>query len=215
MESLSRQLRVACSFFLRYYMRVMIAFLEGTTLFVGEKFAVVAVAGVGYKVFAGADAIAKMPSKGGSVKLWTHDHVREDAHELYGFLHYAELELFEMLIAISGIGPKGALGILGVAPVDTLKKAIAAGDTSYLTRVSGIGKKIAEKVILELKDKMAGRGIVVDAPELKTEADALDALVALGYSQREARDALAGAAGDATRLEDRVQSALRRMGGKK
>ena len=193
----------------------MISFLEGTVLFAGEKFAVVAVGGMGYKVFAGVDTLAKMPPKGGTVKLWTHDHVREDTRELYGFLHYAELELFEMLIAISGIGPKGALGILGIAPVDTLKKAIAAGDTSYLTRVSGIGKKIAEKVVLELKDKMAGRGVVVDAPELKTEAEALDALEALGYSQREARDALARVPAEITRVEERVQQALQGIGGKK
>lgn len=193
----------------------MILSLEGVLLFVGEKFVVVETGGIGYKVFAGADTLQKMPPKGGSVKLWTHDHVREDIRELYGFLHYAELDLFEMLIAIPGIGPKGALGILGVAPVDTLKKAIAAGDTSYLTRVSGIGKKIAEKVVLELKDKMAGRGVTVDAPELKTEADALDALVALGYSQREARDALAGVPDAIKGVERRVEEALRRVAGKK
>lgn len=197
------------------YASGMISFLEGAVVFKGEKFAVVAAGGIGYKVFAGADTIQKMPLKGSTVKLWTHDHVREDAHELYGFLQYAELELFEMLIGISGIGPKGALGILGIAPVDTLKKAIAAGDTSYLTRVSGIGKKIAEKVVLELKDKMAGRGIAVDAPELKTEADALDALVALGYSHREARDALAEVPDNTAGVEQRVQEALRRVGGKK
>lgn len=190
----------------------MISFLEGTILLAGEKFAVVAVGGIGYKVFAGSDTLAKMPQRGGAVKLWTHDHVREDMRELYGFLHYAELELFEMLIAISGIGPKGALGILGIAPVDTLKKAIAAGDTSYLTRVSGIGKKIAEKVVLELREKMAGRGTSVEAPELKAEADALDALISLGYSQREAREALAVVPSAVTRVEDRVGEALKRIG---
>ena len=193
----------------------MISFLEGTVLMAGEKFLIVGVNGIGYKVFAGADALHTMPARGNPIKLWTHDHVREDARELYGFLHFAELELFEMLISISGIGPKGALGILGIAPVDTLKKAIAAGDTSYMTRVSGIGKKIAEKVVLELKDKMAGRGMTVEAPELKAEAEVLDALEALGYSQREARDALAEVPATLTRLEDRVQHALRRMGEKK
>lgn len=181
----------------------------------GERFAVVQTGGVGYKVFLGAEALMHLPAKGTAVSLWTHDHVREDARELYGFLHYPELELFEMLISISGIGPKGALGILGIAPVDTLKKAIAAGDTSYLTRVSGIGKKIAEKVVLELKDKMAGKGVTVEAPELKREAEALDALEALGYSQREAREALGNVPATLTRLEDRVQYALRRLGEKK
>ncbi|MDZ4260674.1 MAG: Holliday junction branch migration protein RuvA, partial [Candidatus Sungbacteria bacterium] len=125
------------------------------------------------------------------------------------------LELFEMLIGISGIGPKGALGIMAIAPVDTLKKAIAAGDTSYLTRVSGVGKKIAEKVILELKDKMAGKGMTVEAPELKDEADALDALVALGYSPREARLALAGVSGSTMSLEKKVGAALKQLGAKK
>ena len=189
----------------------MISLLEGNMVLKTEKFAVISASGIGYKVFAGADTIVKMPEKGGVVKVWTHEHVREDTRDLYGFLHYAELELFEMLIAISGIGPKGALGILGIAPVDTLKKAIAAGDTSYLTRVSGIGKKIAEKVVLELREKMAGRGTAVESPELKVEADALDALISLGYSQREAREALAAVSADITRVEDRVGEALKKI----
>ena len=188
----------------------MISFIEGGIIFAGEKFIVVAAGSVGYKVFLGGDVLQKMPPKGSDVKLWLHDHVREDTHELYGFFHYAELELFEMLISISGIGPKGALGILGIAPADTLKKAIAAGDTSYLTRVSGIGKKIAEKVVLELKDKMAGKGVSIVAPELKDEADALDALVSLGYSSREAREALAGASAGGA-VEERVREALKKM----
>lgn len=190
----------------------MIGFLEGTVFFTGEKFAIISVGGIGYKVFAGPDTLARLPAKDVTVRLWTHQHVREDELDLYGFLHYPELELFEMLIAISGIGPKGALGILGIAPVDTLKKAIAAGDTSYLTRVSGIGKKIAEKVVLELKDKMAGHGVMVDAPELKTEADSLDALVSLGYSQREAREALAAVPAEIQGVEKRVGEALKRIG---
>ncbi len=193
----------------------MILSLEGAVVFKGEKFAVVETGGVGYRVFAGPDTLQKIPEKGAKVKLWTHQHVREDALDLYGFLHYAELELFEMLIGISGIGPKSALGILAIAPVDTLKKAIAAGDTSYLTRVSGVGRKTAEKVVLELKEKMAGRGVSVDAPELKEEADAIEALVALGYSQREAREALNGVPAETTSVERRVKAALRGLGGKK
>ena len=154
----------------------MIAFLEGVVILKGEKFAVVRAAGLGYKVFCGADTMAKMPENGVSVKLWIHDHVREDARELYGFLYFAELELFEMLIAISGIG-----------------------------------KKIAEKVILELREKMAGRGVSVAAPELKDEADALDAMVSLGYSPREARDALAAVPKEITSVEKRVREALKKM----
>ncbi len=130
-------------------------------------------------------------------------------------MSFAELDLFETLIHVPGIGPKSGLGVLAIAPTDTLKKAIAAGDTSYLTRVSGVGRKTAEKIVLELKDKMAGRGVVVDAPELKEEADALEALVSLGYSPKEAREALAQVPQDITSAEKRVGVALRKLGGRK
>lgn len=194
------------------YTPAMISFLEGRVELKGEKFVVLNVSGIGYRVFASAETIAKIPEKGAFVKFWTHQHVREDALDLYGFLHYAELEFFEMLLAVPGIGPKGGLGVLGVAPVDTLKKAIGAGDASYLIRVSGIGKKMAEKIVLELKEKITGRGASVEAPELKTEADALDALISLGYSQREAREALAAVPQEMRRVEQRVGEALKRMG---
>lgn len=189
----------------------MIASLEGIISFKTEKFVVVNVGGVGYKVFVGADTSQKIPEKGADVKLWTHQHVREDTLALYGFLNFAELDLFETLIGISGIGPKGALGVLGMAPADTLKKAIAAGDTSYLTRVSGIGRKTAEKIVLELREKMAGKGAVYDAPELKEEADALEALMSLGYSQRDAREALAQVSQDLP-VEKRIKESLKKLG---
>ena len=193
----------------------MIAFLEGIIELKTEKFVVINIGGIGYQVFLSMDTLQKIPEKGANVNVWIHHHVREDSEELYGFRFYAELELFEMLIGISGIGPKGALGIMAIAPADTLKKAIAAGDTSYLTRVSGIGKKTAEKVVLELKDKMAGRGVTIEAPELKDEADAIDALVALGYSQREARDALSNIPAETMSIEKRVSMALKQLGIKK
>lgn len=194
----------------------MISFLSGTIEMKGEKFVVVNVAGIGYKIFVGTETLHKISEKGANVKIWTHQYVREDALALYGFLHFAELELFETLIGISGIGPKGALGVLGVAPVDTLKKAIASGDTSYLTRVSGIGRKIAGKIILELRDKMAGMGVSgMDAPELREEADALDALVQLGYSQREAREALQNIPQEIEGAEKRVKAALKKLGSRK
>lgn len=192
----------------------MISLLEGKVELKGEKFAVVSVSGVGYKVFAGLETLQKIPEKGGNVKVWTHQHVREDALELYGFLHFAELEFFEALLSVPGIGPKGGLGVLNIAPVDTLKKAIASGDTSYLTRVSGIGRKTAEKIVLELKEKMSGRGVTVEAPELKEEADALEALVSLGYSQKEAREALAQVPSDTTSVEKRVKEVLKKLGGR-
>ncbi len=189
----------------------MISSIEGKVEFAGERFCVLSVNGIGYKVFSTGETLKKLPEKGGNVKLWTHLYVREDALELYGFMNIAELDLFGTLIHISGIGPKGALGVLSIAPVDTLKKAIASGDTSYLTRVSGIGRKTAEKIVLELKEKMAGRGVTVEAPELKEEADALEALVALGYSQQEARAAFSEIPSGLVDAEKMVKEALKRL----
>ena len=142
-------------------------------------------------------------------KLWTHLHVKEDAMELYGFLHRSELEFFESLISISGIGPKSALGVLALAPVDNLKKAISSGDTSYLTKVSGIGRKTAEKIVLELKDKMgAGAGAFV-AGELQEDSDILEALVSLGYSQREAREMIQKIPANIKGRDQRIKEALK------
>ncbi len=189
----------------------MISRITGTIEFQTEKFVVIDTGGVGYKIFCGIDTLAKLPHKGERASLWTHHHVREDAAELYGFLHAAELELFEMLIGISGVGPKTALGVMAVAPADTLKKAIASGDTSYLTKVSGIGRKTAEKIILELREKMAGKGVTVEAGSLREESDALDALVSLGYSQSEARDALAKIPQEIEGANKRVKEALKKL----
>lgn len=191
----------------------MIASLSGIVAGRGEKSAVVEAGGIGYRVFLSADGLAKLPEIGGTVKLYTHQHVREDALELYGFMHPAELEFFELLIGISGIGPKSALSIMGVAALDQLRRAIAAGDTGYLTKVSGIGKKTAEKIILELREKMSGRGVSVsEHPALRDEADALDALISLGYSREEARDALGQIRDDSLTVEKRVSFALKQLG---
>ncbi|HEC30579.1 MAG TPA: Holliday junction branch migration protein RuvA, partial [Candidatus Yonathbacteria bacterium] len=132
----------------------MVSHVQGKILLKSDKFAVIDVSGVGYKVYISIETMRSIGTKGTEVSLWTHLSVRENALDLYGFCDYAEIELFEMLIGISGVGPKSALGIMGVAPLDTLKTAIASGDMSYLTKVSGIGKKNAEKIVLELRDKL-------------------------------------------------------------
>ncbi|MBI2021013.1 Holliday junction branch migration protein RuvA [Candidatus Giovannonibacteria bacterium] len=184
----------------------MIGYLSGSIIFKGERFAVLDIGGVGYKVFLSAPSLKEISLKY-EVKLWTHLHVKEDAMDLYGFLNRSELEFFESLISISGIGPKSALGALSIAPVDTIKKAISAGDTTYLTKVSGIGKKTAEKIILELKDKMGLSSIPPE--ELKEDSDILDALESLGYSQRESREMLKKIPANITGRENRLKEALR------
>ncbi|QQG42672.1 MAG: Holliday junction branch migration protein RuvA [Candidatus Giovannonibacteria bacterium] len=188
----------------------MIGHLEGKVLFKGERHVVLDVGGVGYKIF--VPAPANKISVNENAKFWTHLHVKEDALELYGFSHQAELEFFESLISISGIGPKSALGVLALAPVDTIKRAIASGDTSYLTKISGIGRKTAEKIVLELKDKMGFGKVSLGGEEFKEDTDILDALEALGYSQREAREMLQKIPASIQGREKRLKEALKMLG---
>ena len=191
----------------------MIISLEGKVSFKGLRYVIVDVNGVGYKIFVGPETLRKITQNDGRIKIFTSLYVREDAMELYGFLSLAELELFETLNAVSGVGPRTALGVLGIAPVDTLKRAIAAGETSYLTKVSGIGRKTAERIIIELREKM-GKGLE-GSDEFKHEEDALDALRSLGYSLREARDALQKVPQDVKGASDRIKSALNVLGRRK
>ena len=165
------------------------------------------VSGVGYKVLVptevALDATLSQP-----ILLWTHLAVRETSLDLFGFLEKEKLSIFELLITISGIGPKTALGILNVASPATLRQAVASSDTSYLTRVSGIGKKNAEKIVLELKDKLkvSKDDVTVDT---RGEGDALEALISLGYSERDSRDALKKVSKDVVGASDRVKYALK------
>jgi len=193
----------------------MIIRLEGKILMKGDRFVALDVNGVGYRIFCGPQAIKAAPKKDGQFFLWTHLHVREDAMELYGFLEYAELEFFEMLIGISGIGPKGALGVLAVAPLDNIKRAISSGETNYLTKVSGIGRKTAEKIVLELRDKLGGLGGgEAGGMMLKEDQDVLGALQSLGYSLSEAREAMKQIPDGAEGTNNRIKEALKNLGGK-
>lgn len=191
----------------------MLGYLEGKVSFLGERHIIVDVAGVGYKVFVNADTLKKLTTKHQqpTTKIWTHLYQREDAIELYGFLTQPELEFFETLIGVPGVGPKTALGILNVAPIDTLKRAIASGELSYLTKVSGIGRKTAEKIMVELREKFGK--VVSQGPELKEEQDALEALESLGYSAREAREALRQVPEQIKGTSKRVKEALKILGG--
>ncbi|OGZ44294.1 MAG: Holliday junction DNA helicase RuvA [Candidatus Ryanbacteria bacterium RIFCSPHIGHO2_02_FULL_45_17b] len=191
----------------------MISHLEGTIIFKGDRFAVISVGGVGYKVHLAPETLRSIASIGSAIKVWTHLHVRETDMELYGFSAYAEMQFFEVLIGISGIGPKSALGILGIAPLDTLKRAIAAGESAYLTKVSGIGKRMAEKIIVELRDKLGGATMPDSMrTELAADADVLDALIAMGYSQHEARQAVSRIPAGMPGTKERLGEALKAMG---
>ncbi len=191
----------------------MISHLSGTLLFASDRFIVVDVGGVGYKVRVVQDTLRVLrgaPEK--KVSIWTHLVVREDALDLYGFQNEAELEFFELLISVSGIGPRGALGILNVAPIDHLRQAIAQGDISALTKVSGIGNKSAQKIILELRDKVGSIGNNVPHGALREEHDAIEGLVALGYAEREAREMLKNVPVDIQGTSARIKYALKHLG---
>ncbi|MEK7568886.1 MAG: Holliday junction branch migration protein RuvA [Patescibacteria group bacterium] len=193
----------------------MIAHLSGTLLFASDRFIVIDVAGVGYKVRVTLDTLRMLRGKTAKeVSLWIHTIVREDTLDLYGFEHQAELDFFEMLISVSGIGPKSALGILNVAPVDHLKEAITAGDASALTKVSGIGSKSAQKIILELRDKLGGDINETGGTVLGEERDAIEGLVALGYAERQAREALKNVPAETKGTSARIKDALKQLGKK-
>ncbi len=189
----------------------MIGSLEGKVKFIAERYIIIEAAGVGYKIFATAETLRKLAKKEGQVRLWTHQHVREDILDLFGFEERNELELFETLINVPGVGPRTALGILNSVPADTLRRAIATGDLSYLTKVSGIGRKTAEKIMVELREKFGKSEM--DAGALSEEKDAIDALESLGYGLREAREALSSVPVKVTGTSERVKAALKILGG--
>lgn len=187
----------------------MLAYLEGEVIFKSEDFVLLLVGGTGFKVFVGFDAPA-----GERLELFTHLVVREDALLLYGFRTYEELEMFEILLGVSGIGPKSAMGVLIAASPGIIKTAIVQEDTTILTRVSGIGKKTAARVILELKNKFSADDLAGLKPEeipVTTKNEATDALIGLGYRPQEVRRVLAEIPADKT-LEEKIRLALKSLG---
>jgi Holliday junction DNA helicase RuvA len=191
----------------------MINSLRGTVEYKDLHSLVLNVGGIGYKVSVTTDlAVDALP--GEPLFLWTYLVVRETALDLYGFKDREGLEIFELLITISGIGPKTALGIMNVATPSVLRQAVAEDDTSYLTRVSGIGKKNAEKIVLELKGKL----VTTSADQnlnMRAEGDALEALVSLGYSERDARESLKKIPKEIENTSERVKLALKALSSKK
>jgi len=199
----------------------MIGSLHGTVLQNNGDYILLEVGGVGYKVFISGETAAELFSleidgsldneDGKELFLYTHHVIREDARDLYGFRTEREVTFFQHLISISGIGPKSGLGILSIAPIDVLQSAIAAGDTSYLTKVSGVGKKSAQKIVLELQDKIAKELELSGATdtEYNENSDVMDALLALGYQQTEARAAIKSISVDASSTQEKLREVLK------
>ncbi|MFA5954361.1 MAG: Holliday junction branch migration protein RuvA [Patescibacteria group bacterium] len=194
----------------------MIASLEGIVLSKDHRAVVVGVGGIGYQVYVTPTALVSL-TVGDAVTLYTHQYVREDALELYGFLEAEERTMFTILIGVSGIGPKSGLGILSITTPEQLRSAIASGDVHILTKVSGIGKKTAERLLIELKDVFAAeakaRGETAKMPA--GDVEVIEALERLGYSPIEARRALETLPEDIKGSEERLRAVLQSLGKKR
>src|ERR1700733_5196427 len=199
----------------------MITFLHGKLVEALPTQAIVEVHGVGYEVLIPLSSFDKLPQPGQDVKLLTQLVIREDAHTLYGFMTGAERELFRMLVnTVSGIGPKIALNILSGMNAVTFRGAVAGGDVKALSQISGVGKKTAERIVVELRDKIGAAGALEAAsaklalsPDDQKINDAVLALMALGFKQIEAHDTVRAAQamlGAAATVEDLVRASLKK-----
>ena len=189
----------------------MIGRLHGKLLEKNPPQILIDVSGIGYEVDVPMSTFCNLPEVGGELTLHTHFDVREDAQLLYGFATLAERAVFRALIKISGVGPKIALALLSGITVDQLKDAVDRGETGLLTKVPGIGKKTAERLVLELKGKLAGTGAATAAvPTSGARADVAAALIALGYSEREAAAATKKLPEDCT-VNDGLRLALKSL----
>ena len=186
----------------------MIGSLSGTVRGIIRETVVIDVNNVGYRVAVPVGTLAKT-AEGDSLFLWTHLAVRENAQDLYGFETREELSWFELLLTVSGIGTKSALAIMNSVDVSSLEKAIARNDAATLSKSFGIGKKTAEKIVLELREKVSA-GAGGKESERGSDGDVVDALVGLGYSLREARDAVKELPKELDTPSTRLREALRR-----
>lgn len=198
----------------------MFYYVQGTVAHIAPNLAVIDCGGVGYACHTTANTISSL-NKGKVHKLYTHLHVKEDIFELYGFASEGELNSFQMLLGVSGVGPKAALAILSYNTPESLALAIVSGNEKALTSAPGIGKKIAQRIILELKDKMAKGQLTIGGmesfaggstfiPEDKT-SEASAALAVLGYSQQEIMLALKGLDTETLTLEEIIKQCLKKM----
>lgn len=200
----------------------MIYNLRGKLTYTDPSFAVVECGGVGFKCFVSLTTLRELTSIGTEVNLYTHLAVREDAMDLYGFASQDELQAFKLLITVSGVGPKAAMAILSVLPPNRLSVAVSAGDVKSIQSANGVGKKTAERVVLELKDKMLGVGsgsvsaVVEGIQSVATNTNAQEAvevLVSLGFNQSDAASVV-GAMDKSMSVDDMIRQGLKKLSSK-
>ncbi|MBR6391846.1 MAG: Holliday junction branch migration protein RuvA [Eubacterium sp.] len=197
----------------------MIYNVKGVLSYADPAFAVVECGGVGFKCFISVTTLRQLPSVGKEVNLFTHMAVREDAIDLYGFYELSELEAFKLLITVSGVGPKAAMAILSALPPDRLSIAVSSGDVRSIQQANGVGKKTAERVVLELKDKMAGIGSsgvasvvegIQSVASSSNASEAVEVLISLGYERSDAATAV-GALDKSLSVDEMIRLALKQL----
>ena len=190
----------------------MIATLTGTVIETIGDTTILDVGGVGYGVLLAVEDFGRL-QRGQRAKLYIYEHIREQSHDLFGFSALDTKQLFEQLLGVNGVGPKMALSVLSVGAADEVRAAIANGDTKFIQRASGVGKRVAERIVVELKDKVGLEGVELNATNLLYGAqasngdEAAEALIALGYSPQDAAAALAQVPAGLP-LEARIKQAL-------
>ena len=200
----------------------MIAFVKGVLEAVNDGSIVVENQGIGYEILVSGSVLQAIPQAGNEVKIYTYTHVREDALQLFGFLTRDDLAMFKLLITVSGVGPKGALGILTVMDANALRIAILTDDAKAIARSPGIGAKTAGKVILELRDKISSDALMpdflsedakgYDSADTLVIQDAVQALTALGYSASQAATAVKKVSAEGMSVEDILKQSLKVIG---
>lgn len=200
----------------------MISYIKGTLERRAESYIIIETGGIGYQVFVSPATLAKLPQTGAEVKVFTYFSVKEDGMSLYGFASVEEQEMFHKLLTVSGVGPKGALGFLSQLKPSEIVMAILSDDVKTLSKAPGVGRKTAQRVILELKDKFKteealamggeeGLGVVEVTIDGDAKFEAIDAMTALGYSRSEAAKAVNAVVADGMSTEDILKAALKKM----
>lgn len=199
----------------------MIAYINGTLERRAESYIIIETGGIGYQIFVSPATLAKLPQTGERAKVFTYFSVKEDGVSLYGFASAEEQEMFHKLLTVSGVGPKGALGFLSQLTPQEIILAIISEDVKTLSKAPGVGRKTAQRVILELKDKFKTedalslgeevQGIVETSVGGDAKFEAIDAMTALGYSRSEAARAVNAVAAEGMSTEDILKAALKKM----
>src|SRR3989337_1219955 len=189
----------------------MIGYLAGTVIIRDDPYLIIDINGVGYKIHAASDVLSKVTEIGSAVKIFTYTHVREDALELYGFSKYSDLKLFESLINVSGVGPRTAIGIFAIGAGDEITKAIIDADVSFFSGVPRLGTKNAQKIIIELKNKVGGRELDLAGVSNGDRNELVSALKAFGFTTKEINEAIRNT-DRATSVEEQIKAALKYLG---